>query len=631
MAGTSMRIVRLLLVLWCLPGLLLTAQTHEPVEYIRLQHRLAQGWNTWNTHSVLSHVLLPEGLAINITLRSSALGSELYLPNALIGRLERGAEQIIPGPHSYNGSYSELELTWQGNRLRVQSAGDHGDLVLLITPLKTTAVAPAVAFEAGMLWNRPGNVRRSGNELIAHLPHGDVVAYVTGTPHQDAAIPALHPYLALDLDHAVGLSTGRRRSLAEIQMIVQRQRQANRDALKPYGSQSDVVDAIQTVLAWDTVYDPEHDRVITPVSRLWNIHWGGYVLFDWDTFFAAEMAGINNRDLAYANAIEILNEATEHGFVPNFGRSLGWKSEDRSEPPVGSLVVERLYNRYHDRWFLAAAFPELLRWNRWWDQHRNCQGYLCWGSDPSNKPWEKTDSSVHTLQGARFESGLDNSPMYDDVGFDPKADQMQLADVGLMSLYVADCDSLARIAAQLGKTAEAAELRQRGERYRAKLKTLWDPATGIFRNRDLRTGAFSPRLSPTNFYPLLAHAASGQQAERMVREHLENPQEFGGTWVIPSAPRDDPAFKDQNYWRGRIWGPMNFLVYLGLRNYNLAQAQADLARKSEALFFKEWHDHGHVHENYNAITGTGDDVKNSDRFYHWGALLGLIAWLQARR
>jgi hypothetical protein len=35
-----------------------------------------------------------------------------------------------------------------------------------------------------------------------------------------------------------------------------------------------------------------------------------------------------------------------------------------------------------------------------------------------------------------------------------------------------------------------------------------------------------------------------------------------------------------------------------------------------------------VHENYNAITGTGDDVGSSDRFYHWGALLGLIDYVE---
>jgi hypothetical protein len=46
------------------------------------------------------------------------------------------------------------------------------------------------------------------------------------------------------------------------------------------------------------------------------------------------------------------------------------------------------------------------------------------------------------------------------------------------------------------------------------------------------------------------------------------------------------------------------------------------------LFLKEWSEKGHVHENYNAIKGTGDDVSNSDRFYHWGALLGYVEFIE---
>ena len=68
----------------------------------------------------------------------------------------------------------------------------------------------------------------------------------------------------------------------------------------------------------------------------------------------------------------------------------------------------------------------------------------------------------------------------------------------------------------------------------------------------------------------------------MVKEHLLNPDEFYGEWMIPSIARNDPAFKDQDYWRGRIWGPMNFLVYLGLRNYDLPEARTVLADKSES-------------------------------------------------
>jgi hypothetical protein len=72
---------------------------------------------------------------------------------------------------------------------------------------------------------------------------------------------------------------------------------------------------------------------------------------------------------------------------------------------------------------------------------------------------------------------------------------------------------------------------------------------------------------------------------------------------------------------------MNYLVYLGLLNYDDARVRGQFAQKSYDLFLKEWRGSGHVHENYNAITGTGDDVDNSDRFYHWGALLGYVEYL----
>jgi glycogen debranching enzyme len=284
--------------------------------------------------------------------------------------------------------------------------------------------------------------------------------------------------------------------------------------------------------------------------------------------------------------------------------------------------------KFHEKWLLRDTFPHLLAWNRWWAEHRDVEGYLVWGTDAHGRPEDLDDNSRGTLQGARFESGLDNSPMYDDVPFDQKSGHMMLADVGLMGLYVADCDALALIATELGKVSESQELTGRAARYRAKLATLWDEKMGIFLNKDLVTGQLSTRLSPTNFYPLLAQAATQQQADRMVREHLENPAEFDGEFVLPSIARNDPAFKDQEYWRGRIWGPMNYLVYLGLSHYNEPAARRQLAEKSLNLFLQEWTKNGHVHENYNAITGEGDDVSSSDRFYHWGALLGFMTYLE---
>lgn len=42
----------------------------------------------------------------------------------------------------------------------------------------------------------------------------------------------------------------------------------------------------------------------------------------------------------------------------------------------------------------------------------------------------------------------------------------------------------------------------------------------------------------------------------------------------------------------------------------------------------EWRAHGYVCENYNADSGSGTDRSISDRFYHWGALLGLIGLIE---
>lgn len=599
-------------------------------EYEAVQKRLAAGWNTWDVHSVTTQVLLPAGLAIRMGVcRKSTLNSDAFLGDALIGRQGTNEEQVFPGAHAWDGSYTDLRLKWRDIDMRVQSAHVGKDLVMLITPsskAKSDGPAATVAFSVGYLWNRPGAVERVNEGIIARGPLGNVEIYSVGVEAPFAVVPVGGPYLSRELSGEVGLSTGKARNLEDIRKAVEEQRTTYEKSLGE--NHPAVMDAIQSTLGWDTIYEPERQRVISPVSRLWSIGWGGYVLFDWDTFFASTLAAVGDRDLAYANAIEILKEETPAGFVGNYARAGNWKSFDRSEPPVGAITVLGLYQKFHERWFLEETYGPLLKWNRWWEHNRRIGNYLVWGSDGDNPPGNPDDNSRGKRQGAIYESGLDNSPMYDTAVFDEKTHKLLMADVGLMSEYVADCDALAEIAAVLGKTTEEKELEQRAKFYREALGTLWDEKTGMFLNKDLHTGELNARTSPTNFYPLLARGATPEQAQRMVREHLLNPDEFWGKWVIPATPRNDPAFPDQNYWRGRIWGPMNFLVYLGLRNYDEPAARAELGKKSLELFEGEWNANHHVHENYNAITGTGDDVSSSDRFYHWGALLALIEYME---
>ena len=280
---------------------------------------------------------------------------------------------------------------------------------------------------------------------------------------------------------------------------------------------------------------------------------------------------------------------------------------------------------------LQYVFNDLLKWNRWWPQNRDDNGYLCWGSNKVMPPY-KGDFAANTWQGAAYESGLDNSPMYDSIPFNKDKNMLALADVGLISMYVMDCESLAEIAVVLNKQTIATELKVRAQKYRTKLNTLWNNEEGMYYNKRTDNGVASNKISPTNFYALLAQAPTQLQATAMMENHLLNSEEFNTEWMIPSISKKDAAYKDQEYWRGRIWGPMNFLVYLGLLNYDLPAARKILAEKSNKLLMDNVKINGWVFENYNGITGNvtnqEEGRKYGDNYYHWGALLGFIALIE---
>lgn len=601
---------------------------HE--QYQLLKKGFIKGWQTWNVDSVLSHVLMPEGFALNVCVREYASGS--YLKEALIGRFEKDAERVYPGPHAYDGSYTALRVVWRGIDFSVETASDKDELVILVTRSASQLKTPMLCLEGGFLWNRPGYTFLNEAGMVGRLPNRDISVYTTGrTIHGDVNLPTQTCYMAVEMAEQVVFSTGRRVSVAQARSLLDQKREALKQTWQSYGDNAPLYEAMQCALAWDTIYDGKKDRVVSPVSRLWSIRSGGYVLFCWDNYFAGFMAGLGSRELAYSNLIEITAEQTETGFVPNCAWGNGFSSLDRSQPPVGSAMVLETYRKYREVWLLETLYPRLFRWNTWFVENRmNPSGALCWGSNaytPTLGNYWETEG-VNDTYGGALESGLDNSPMYDDIPFDKAQNRMMLEDVGLTGLFILDCGALIEIAEILGKAEDAQLLLARRQQAQRGLDTLWDEANGFFYNRRTDTGEFSRRISPTNFYALFSEHVTTEQARRMIEEHYKNPAEFYGEFMLPSIARNDPAYGDQDYWRGRIWAPMNFLAYMAMRRHDLDWACADLAEKSRRLLMNEWVEHGHIHENYNAETGSGCDVQNSDKFYHWGALLAVVALIE---
>ena len=208
-----------------------------------MQERLARGWNTWDVHSVATQVLLPEGLAIHVGMKhNSSLFGVVWLGDALIGRLDKGAEKVKPGPHAWDGSYTRADYEWKGHKWRVESAQDGGDLVVLSEPLKKIelTLTPTLVISVDVLWGRPGMVERRDDHFLAHFEGREMPVYWAFEPNATdkrpvkTSLPLGGPYLATN-ESFVGVSTGRRRTMDEIRGAISKQYDAYRESIKAAG------------------------------------------------------------------------------------------------------------------------------------------------------------------------------------------------------------------------------------------------------------------------------------------------------------------------------------------------------------------------------------------------------------
>lgn len=384
------------------------------------------------------------------------------------------------------------------------------------------------------------------------------------------------------------------------------------------GAAAEALSAVRDIVGWNTIWDATNHRPYTAVTRIWNL--GTWAVWHNDQTYAALLAGVFDATLARENLAVALSAATPQGNFACIATSRDtWV--DRSQPPLGSLIAWQIYLRSGERSILEQCYPAMARNQRWWRQMRDPDGsglISCGSSDVGEALYKGT------AFGARNETGMDNSATHDEAVYDPETRSLSTWDLGLNCVVALDAEMLALIAGALGLTDEAAGFAADAARHRALIQTrLWDDERKIFANRQ-RGGGFVRSLSPTSFYPWLCGAASPEQSAHLLR-HLADPASFAGDWVLPNATRDDPAFADNVYWRGRIWPNVNYLVWLGLRHAGFGKEASQLAEQSLNLFLKSWRGSRIAAENYNAVTGEAMDQGDTDPFYIWAGLLPLMA------
>jgi hypothetical protein len=588
------------------------------------------GWNTWDFRGFNRLVYLNRGHTQVIV--QYAIWDEDYRPPDEVknrGGLHhtfRWTDVTKLGPHAPLGLPARLDFQVGPTPFRAEAVDEHGTLRLTVTPLAETQMRVAFVFAAPIgetATTDPDAFAGCKLEFIGAAWPTDYFLnvaepYALGQPGQPATI-RVTPARA-NVTPPPGIDAPGTFEAFEKRCV------------SGTGALADAPQAMMQAVTWNTLFDARRRLVSSPVSRDWCADWKGVLVFCWDTYLVGTFVSYAAPELARLN-FETVNAAIDElGHVPNYYMAHGAASRDRSMPPLGSYMIWKTQLANPDTAWLRRAYLQLARWHEYWMAHRdgNGDGLLEYGTDATpayDFPQLRQDNPTlqHSAKCAMYEAALDNSPLYDDVPFNPQTNTLELSDVGLNSYYAMDCEALARMAEFLGRQSEAATYWQEYELIKQRINAhLWDEQHGIYCNRHW-DGRFSSRWAPTSFYPLIAGVAPPDRAERMVHEHLLNDREFWGEYVIPSISRSDPAYPDNDYWRGRIWGPFNFLVAEGLRRYRFDGVAAQLGRQGLEMFMRNWREDGGVYENYNADTGRGADVWNAARLYHWGGLLAFIA------
>lgn len=342
--------------------------------------------------------------------------------------------------------------------------------------------------------------------------------------------------------------------------------------------------------------------------------------FLWDSCFHAIIWRRIDPQMAQDELLSLVSrqvkDGPDAGMIPhcNYWRGGGswlWNHEERSaltQPPLIGVAALLVYQSSQDRSFLETVYPVLVAYHDWFDRRR----------DPDKDhliclihPWEGGCDAVPRWDAAMgfeqftHEGGRERRIELAKVVVEHDTDPEALANVGAFiiesmdfnAIRVADLESLAEIAAILGRSDEAAGLLGRAsairEAFQAKMVIDGRPY-------DLEGADERPVMmdSAGQFITLFGGCPTPEQAELLVSQ-LQEPR-FWTPFPVPTSPTDAPTFAPDIYWRGNVWPSVNWLIFNGLRRYGYHDLAREFAGRSLELLRQSgfW-------EYYHPLTGAG--------------------------
>lgn len=320
-------------------------------------------------------------------------------------------------------------------------------------------------------------------------------------------------------------------------------------------------------------------------------------LYDWDLYFETLFLSYAGIDIYCRNNVEMFLDTQEpSGFIPRTMGIVYPKPRHHFKPFLAQTALLGSRQNGDFRWLQGKYYERLKKYLEYWFWHCDAdKNGLCF--------WDGSDHS-----------GMDNQePRLGFIG------QMEFEGVDLNCYLVRELDAMAEIATELGIEQEARSFEKQAADLVSKIDaTFWDEETGFYYDRSEKTGELNKLLTVSGFLPLWLGRIPKDRAERLVREHLLNPEEFWLPYPVATWAKSEAGYYQQRKdmecnWMGPTWIPVNYMIFHGLLKHGFQKEAQLLAQKTYELVISE----GETREYYDGETGSGQGLCP---FWGWSTL-----------
>ena len=311
------------------------------------------------------------------------------------------------------------------------------------------------------------------------------------------------------------------------------------------------------------LYSPEGN-----IKRIWSTpdRLPHRNLWLWDSVFHAIGHRHLDAKLAENLILAIFDVQRDDGFIPHMARPD--YSSDITQPPVIAWGAWYVYEKNKDKNFLKFILE-------------NNKAFLLWCKANRRKS-DKELYSWHTnpdLNNRCDESGMDNSPRFDT--------ESDLYAIDFTCFMANETRYMQKIAKELGDSDNAEFFGSWYKEIKADINsTLWCEEDGFYYDYDIHNDCFSKVQSVSSFLPIFSGVCNNDQCQALIT-HLENPDEFGTEFPVPSISKKDKTFGD-DMWRGPVWINYNYMIAKGLEDYGHISLSDKLNSKTLDII-DEWY------------------------------------------